>query len=643
MCGIAGYAGVHRPEILEAMCRVMAHRGPDDAGTWADPDAEVGLGHRRLAIIDLSAAGHQPMSNADGSAWISYNGEIYNFQEHRDRLAKKGYPFRSKTDTEVLLALYEEKGLDFLGDLNGIFAFALWDAKERRLILARDHAGIKPLYYWCDGRRIYFASEIKALLTIPEIPRELHLPSISSYLTFLWVPGEDTLLSGVKKLEPGHFLVWKDGKIEIKQWFELNYEPDDKPTEAQWIEEVEATFMRTTRRQMVSDVPLGAFLSGGLDSSSIVACMRQAFPERDITTYTVRFDKGDMAKEQGVDDYPYAQRVAKSLDVRLKSVRLDPDVIQLLPKMVYHLDEPDADPAVFPSYLISKLAREDGTTVLLSGTGGDEVFFGYRSHQAYRQYDRFGPFAEFPLAPAVTAVSALSSALLGAQNLLSRRLSKFLRGLTTESGLERHLALSDWSSLQIREGIFNRSVVAAVNPSIIPGCMRKYTDSFRGKGELNLHSHLLIQTFLAAHNFLYTDKSSMAVSLEARVPFMDVELMQLSARIPEKYKLHGRVTKYVLKKAMERHLPRELIHRAKTGFGAPLRQWIHDDLNEVIQYLLGPGHIESRGIFDTRYVQQVLDENSSGRADHAYLIYALLTLEIWMQTFLDRPGIEVTL
>ncbi len=641
MCGIAGYAGVHRPEILAPMCASMAHRGPDDEGFWYDAAAEVGLGHRRLSIIDLSEAGHQPMSNEERTLWISYNGEVYNFPEHRDRLEKKGYRFRSHTDTEVLLALYEEKGLDFLNELNGMFAFALWDARKRRLLLARDHAGVKPLYYWRHGSRIYFASEIKALLTIPDFPRELHLPSIVDYLTFLWVPGRNTLLGAANKLEPGHYLLWEDGRVASHRWFSLPYEPDESLAEGEWVDAVHETFMRTTRRQMVSDVPLGAFLSGGLDSSSIVACMRQSFPSREITTYTVRFDPGDMAREQGVDDYPYAQRVARALDVRLKSVLLRPDVVELLPKMVYHLDEPDADPAVFPSYLISKLARQDGTTVLLSGTGGDEVFFGYRSHQAYRAYDRSSWMGRPPIAQTITALAAASAAVLGAQSLIPRRLAKFRKGLT-KTGLGRHLALADWSSDVVRRAILSPAVLDAVG-SPTPGCMEQYRDSFEGRGDLNFHSHLLIQTFLAAHNFLYSDKSSMAASIETRVPFMDVELMRLAARIPERYKLRGRVTKYVLKKAMERYLPHDLIHRSKTGFGAPLRKWLQEDLNEVSQYLLGPGHLEARGLFDPVFVQRVLDENQSGRKDHAYLIYALLTLELWMQTCLDRPGVEVTL
>jgi asparagine synthase (glutamine-hydrolysing) len=642
MCGIAGYAGLHRPELLGPMTDAIKHRGPDDSGAWADADAEIGLGHRRLSIIDLSPAGKQPMSNADETIWITYNGELYNYPEHRERLIKKGYVFRNQTDTEVVIALYETMGLDFLNELNGIFAFALWDAKKRRLILARDHVGIKPLYYRQDGRKLYFASELKSLLKVPGTPRELNMPSVPDYLTFLWVPGENTLISGIKKLEPGHIGIWEDGRFETKRWFNIEYQSDESYSESEWVDRVHETFMRTTRRQMLSDVPLGAFLSGGLDSSSIVACMRNVYPTREINAYTVRFDRGAMAKEQGVDDYPYARRVAKALNVNLKSVMLKPDVIGLLPKMVYHLDEPDADPAVFPSYLISKLARDDGTSVLLSGTGGDEVFFGYRSHQAYRLYERFQWMSRFPISSFISAGVTMSSSLLGAQNRYARRISKFRRGLM-QRGLDRHLEVSDWSSHAVREGLFNNSVFDSMEDWDSSECMQRYYDDFRGEGELNLHSHLLIQSFLAAHNFLYTDKSSMAVGLEARVPFMDVELMKLCAQIPERYKLAGNVTKSVLKKAMERHLPKDLIHRKKTGFGAPLRQWIQDDLNEVIQYYLGKEQLEKRGIFRPEKVQQILKENAAGTADHAYLIYALVNLELWTQSFLDEPGVEVTL
>jgi len=570
VCGICGYAGDDRPELLESMNSAMQHRGPDGAGVWFDHEARVGLGHRRLSIIDLSDAGKQPMCNEDGTVQVSFNGEIYNFQDLREPLERAGHRFRSHTDTEVLVHLYEERGVDMLEALNGMFAFAIWDARKRQLLLARDHAGVKPLYYWVDRERIYFASEIKALLRVPEIPNELNVAAVPDYLALLWAPGGETLLRGIQKLEPGHFLLWRDGQVQVKPWFSLHYEPDTSVSEAEWIERVHDTFVRTTRRQMVSDVPLGAFLSGGLDSSSIVASMREAFPDREITCYTVRFDQNDMARDQGADDYPYARRVAEILDVKLKGVLLKPNVIRLLPKLIWHLDEPDADPAIFPSYLICKLAREDGTTVLLSGTGGDEVFFGYRSHVAYHTDEQLRWLARFPGGPALTAAVAASTALLGAQNRTARRLRKFQKGLD-QSALERHLALSEWSSVPVRDELLRPDVMAAY-PGVRqePACMRKYYESFSGTGELNRHSHLLIQTFLAAHNFLYTDKTSMAVSVETRVPFMDVELMRLAARIPEEYKLRGATTKYVLKKAMERLEAQDVVReRKRANRGAP--------------------------------------------------------------------------
>ncbi len=643
MCGICGYVGDHRPELLEPMAKAMAHRGPDDMGAWHDAKAEVGLGHRRLSIIDLSPAGHQPMSNEDGTVWLSYNGELYNFQQHRDWLISRGHTFRGRSDSEVIVHLYEEKGPEFLQDLNGIFAIAIWDAKKRTLLLARDHAGVKPLYYWQSGRKLFFASEIKSILRVPEVPRELNVQAVPEFLTFLWIPGEETMLKGIRKVEPGHYLLWKDGRVETKQWFHIAYEPDESISEEQWVRDVHDTFMLTTQRQMMSDVPLGAFLSGGTDSTAIVACMRKSYPDRPIKCYTYSFDEGDMARDQYEADYPYAKRVAEILNTELINFRLAPDVISLLPKMVYHNDEPDADPTVFPSYLICKLAKEDGTTVLLSGMGGDEVFFGYRSHRALRFLERMSWIPRPLLSAALGMATSSTSAMMGAQSAIPRRLRKFRRALDGD-GVQRFLELSDWSSPLVRRRVYSPGFSSRLNLSDQPpASLRKYYDSFIGHGELNRRSHILIQTFLAAHNFLYTDKSSMAVSVEVRVPFLDVELMRLAARIPERLKLKGQTTKYLLKKALEPYIPHDILHRSKTGFGPPLRKWIAMDLDHVLADLLSPSRLASRGLFDPAVIQEVIAENRANKADHAYLLYCLLTLELWMQTFIDRPGEEVTL
>jgi asparagine synthase (glutamine-hydrolysing) len=399
--------------------------------------------------------------------------------------------------------------------------------------------------------------------------------------------------------------------------------------------------MRTTRRQMVADVKLGAFLSGGLDSSSIVACMRHSFPDREIRCYTVSFNAEDLIRDQFVDDYVYAKRVADHLNVDLHKTVLEPKIVELLPKMVYHLDEPDADPAVLPSYLISKLARDDGTTVLLSGTGGDEVFFGYRSHQAYRRYEQLN-WIRWLASPALAAAESLSTSLIGAQNAIPRRLRKFRRALA-HNGLNRHVAIVDWSSPAVRRRVYAPALAATVPADErIPDCMHRYYGSFEGAGDINRHSHVLIQTFLAAHNFLYTDKSSMAASIEVRVPYLDLELMRLCATIPEHFKLRRHETKWVLKKAMERYLPRDVIYRSKTGFGVPLRKWMANDLKPVLGDLLGERRLRERGLFDPPQVAAVLAENEANKADHAYLIYSLLSLELWQQTFIDRPGEEVS-
>lgn len=637
MCGICGYIGHHEPALLEAMCDTMVHRGPDAQGTWHDAGHRVGFGHRRLRIIDLSDNARQPMTNEDGSIWLTYNGEIYNYLAHREWLEGRGHVFKSASDTEVILHLYEEFGLDCLNRLNGIFAFALYDKHARRLFLARDHAGVKPLYYYQRGGRLYFASELKALLKAPDVPRSLNRDALPAYLTFLWVPGADTMLADVRKLEPGHYLTVQDGRITMKRWFQLDHDVTEKLSTREWVERMTA-FEDAVARQMVSDVPLGAFLSGGLDSASIVACMRRRFPSRKIRCYTARTGKAATQRDGFAEDYPYARQTADHLGVDLRSFALEPDVMTLLPRMVWHLDEPDADPAVFPSYLIARFARSDGVTVLLSGTGGDEVLFGYRSHLAYRRYQQLARLPAGLVQGLFRMLSGGISLVRGAHHPLTRRLAKFAGGLA-EEGLGRHCRLADWSAPDVRNALYSDELQAALaDPDGIPACFQAYWDEFRGDGDLNRHSYLLLQTFLGAHNFLYTDKTSMAASVEARVPFVDVEFLRLMAAMPEAVKLHGSVTKYPLRRAMASRLPASVIHRRKTGFGAPLRHWMMNDLQPLTAALLSPARVRDRGLFKADAVKRLIQGNQSGKADHAYLIYALLNLEVWMQTFIDGPG-----
>lgn len=630
MCGIAGYVGDHRPELLEPMCSAMAHRGPDDQGTWVGE--RVGLGHRRLAIIDPTPAGHQPMSAADGRVWISYNGEIYNFKDLKRELVSRGYEFRSGTDTEVLLYLYLEDGPDFLQKLNGMFAVAIWDDRKRSLLLARDHVGIKPLYYWRDQEKLFFASEIKALLEAPEIPRTVNYGQIPTYLTLLWVPGSETMLDGIMKLEPGERLIWEDGQVSRSRWFSLEYEPDYSVSKENWTQRVKDVFTKTVECQMVSDVPLGAFLSGGVDSSSIVAKMREAFPERDISCYSLQFDADDMERDQFAEDLPYAQTVADYLNVDLKTVGVDASSAELLPDLIYQLDEPDADPAIIPTYLITKLANADGTKVLLSGTGGDEVFFGYRSHLAYRLFELLDRV------PAATPALDWASWLAGKrdpQGALARRLRKMASSSRVD-GFERHIALVDWSGPATRKDLMSDQLLAALPHHHDP--LRSVADSFerfQGEGALNRHTHVLAETFLASHNFLYTDKMSMANSVEVRVPFVDVDLMRLAAQIPEDIKLPGRTPKGLLKRAMADSLPQQVISRPKTGFMLPIRKWMSEDLAPVMHDYLAPARLKAEGLFNDKAVSRAIEQHTANHADHAYLLYALLTFEIWRSGYVS--------
>jgi asparagine synthase (glutamine-hydrolysing) len=643
MCGVCGYVGDHQPDLLKSMSDVMVHRGPDDSGIWFDEQQQVGLAHRRLSIIDLSREGRQPMANADGSIQICFNGEVYNYKDFYDELRAKGYRFRSTSDTEVLIYLYEEYGIDFLHKLNGMFAIAIWDANKQQLLLARDHAGVKPLYYHLDGEKLYFASEIKALLQVPGMERSINHKTIPTYLTLLWVPGQETMFNNINKIEPGQYLLYREGRHEIVNWFSLDYTTDHSVSEEDWIERVRETFLKATEYQMVSDVPLGAFLSGGLDSSGIVAYMRKSFPEREITCYTMAYEDEAVKMEGLENDLPHAKKVAKHLDVKMKTLMVKPDSTNLLPKMVYHMDEPDGDSTAIVTYIVAKMARDDGTTVLLSGTGGDEVFFGYRSHQAYRLYEKFNSVPRAPMLGMLGASEGLTSRLLGAQNPLPRRLRKF-RNALRHTGLERHLNIVDWSNPETRAMLFSDGLVDNIaGRNYTVDSMSRYYDQFQGNGNLNRHTNVLLNTFLASHNFLFNDKCGMATSIETRVPFMDVDLLRLAARIPEKLHLKGNESKYILKKAMEPYLPHSVIYRSKTGFGPPIRGWVLGGMDDVVGEYLSPANVKQRGLFDPAVLAQVIDDNRKQKKDNSYLIFALLSLEIWMKTFIDQPGVEVTL
>ncbi len=631
MCGIAVLVGEADRARLAAAVRAVAHRGPDDEGFWVDEQAGVGLGHRRLAILDLSPAGHQPMWDRSKQAAIVYNGEIYNFRELREELEAKGYRFRSCSDTEVLLNLYLAEGEGMLGRLNGIFAFALWDTRTRTLLAARDALGVKPLYYapWAGG--VALASEIKALLWLIPGARDLDLEALDRYLAFLWCPGDGTPLKGVRKLQPGEAITIRDGRIARRwTWYRLPVFREERPLldEREAIVGVTAHLRQAVHRQLVADVPVGAFLSGGLDSSALVAFARERSPG--IRCFSIELVGG---QEAGfADDLPYARLVAQHLGVPVEVVTVDAGRMAAdLEQMVFQLDEPLADPAPLNVFYISRLARQHGVPVLLAGTGGDDLFAGYRRHQALRlsrYWARAPASAQGMLARAVRR--------LDQRRPLVRRASRWLDGAVPdgEAGLASLFLWARRADLLSLYAPDVRVLLDEANPAT--PLLDFLAPLPNGATELERLLALEQRFFLADHNLIYFDKMSMAVGVEVRVPFLDLELVELAARIPASLKVRRGQGKWVLKRAVAPLLPGDVVQRPKTGFGAPLRRWLRDELRPLVSDVLSETSLKHRGLFDPGAVQRLIQAHHAGRVDAAYTIFSLLCIELWCRAYIDR-------
>ena len=634
MCGIGGFSGRFAPDLLERAGALMAHRGPDAAGTWLDDAAGVGLAHRRLSIIDLSAAGAQPMTSDDGAVVLILNGEIYNFRELRAELEAGGHQFRGHSDTEVLLHLYLAHGEGMLRRLNGMFAFALWDKRDRSLLVARDALGVKPFYYSETADGFAFASEIKALLCLVPETRELDIPALHRYLSFLWCPGEGTPLRGVRKLLPGEAMVVRAGKIARRWiWYQLPVFRGitGDLSEADALTGTVEGLRRAVHRQLVADVPVGAFLSGGLDSSSVVAFAREQAP--DIRCFTIEAVGGQEAGT--ADDLPYAHRVAQHLNLPLDVVRIDASrMADDLERMVVQLDEPLADPAPLNVLYISQLAREQGIKVLLSGAGGDDLFTGYRRHVAV-QYEHLWRWLPAGLRGGVERwTSALDQ-----RNGLLRRLAKLFNGAGLE-GDPRLAAYFAWgreqSLLKLYSPEFRANLGQACAAQPMLDFLRPLPASL---SPLDRMLALEQRFFLADHNLTYTDKMSMAAGVEVRVPFLDLDVVEHAAKIPIALKQRGRVGKWVLKKAMEPYLPKDVIYRPKSGFGAPLRRWMRNELRPLLGDLLSVNSVKRRGLFEPSAVLKLIAQNDSGKVDAAYTLLSLLSIEIWCRAILDHRSI----
>ena len=626
MCGIAGkfifdQARAPNRERLAAMTTVMAHRGPDADGFYVGPG--IGLGHRRLSIIDLST-GDQPLANEDGTIWVVFNGEIYNFPEIRATLEQSGHRFRTHTDTEVIVHAYEEWGERAVDHFRGMFAFALWDEPRRRLLLVRDRLGIKPLYYSVTASGVTFGSEIKSLLEDPDVPRDWNPKALDAYLALQYVPCPRTMYKAVWKLPPGHLLVAESGRVSVRQYWDLTFTGDGDPArEEEYLERLDALLTESVRLRLLSDVPLGAFLSGGIDSSAVVAAMVETSSTRVITT-SVGFD------EHAFNELKYARAVARHLGTESHETIVRPDIVDLLPKLAWHFDEPFADSSAVPTYYVSAAARQH-VTVALSGDGGDELWAGYTRHRverweatARRWLGRSGASIAGRLA------GGLPLGLKGARSL-------------------RHLALSPADAcarkhayglfdLDSRGALYTRDFAADVQDSDPFLGFRLAYDACPSVDPLDRALYVDVKTYLVDDIMTKVDRMSMAVSLEAREPLLDHKLLEFAATVPTSLKLKNGRSKYLLRRFLERRIPTSIVDRPKHGFEAPIGEWLRGPLAPMVDDLLLDGRLRDRGVFDPRAVDRVWRQHRSGARDHRHRLWSLVMLELWFRQFADGPA-----
>jgi asparagine synthase (glutamine-hydrolysing) len=629
MCGIAGIIDLFStPErsLIESMCRIMKHRGPDGEGYYIH--GEAALGHRRLSIIDLEG-GSQPMSNEDGTVWITFNGEIYNFPELRDQLIAKGHVFKTRSDTETIIHAYEENGVRCVDKLRGMFAFGLWDERKKVLFIARDRLGKKPAYYFTDGKRFVFASELKAILQDKKINREIDLKALADYLTYHYIPFPSTIFKGLYKLPPGHYMTVgvesvKPVKVDItiKQYWDVEYNPDYSLSEDDWVRALCEKLKEAVKIRLISDVPLGAFLSGGIDSSTIVALMGMA-QGSPVKTFSIGF------KEEDFSETRYAREVARRFGTEHFEMMVEPDAIEVLPHLAWEFDEPFADSSAIPTYYVSKMARRH-VTVILSGDGGDETFAGYRRYlwaNDMHRYDRL------PL--------ALKKILFGipASMLPEGIKGKGMLTHLSKGPFERYAGLNTFSDRSYLKNVLSKDVMADVNEKYNGRqsdymMLRKNYDACKSDDYLTKIQYLDTKTYLAEDILTKVDRASMLCSLETRAPLLDHEVVELAARMPSSMKIHGNETKHILKRAMKDILPNEIIFRKKMGFGVPLTHWFKKDLSEYAGDILLSHEARQRNIFDSKHVQALLENHRKRGRDLSARIWALLFFEHWCRNWI---------
>jgi asparagine synthase (glutamine-hydrolysing) len=630
MCGIAGklFRDSARPVqigLLERMSAILAHRGPDDSGIHHE--GPLGLVSRRLAIQDLSAAGHQPMSSLDGRLWITYNGEIYNFLLLRDELERVGVRFRSRSDTEVILALYASHGPECLQRLRGMFALAIWDRQERTLFLARDRLGKKPLFYYQDADRFVFASEPKAILQDSEVAVAPDHVALHHYLTYGYVPGPWSAFRGVRKLPPAHYLVLRDGHASLHRYWALRHTPKRSEDEPALIEELLDRLGEAVRLRLISDVPVGALLSGGLDSSAVVALIRRA-TSGPIRTFSIGFDRPDY------DETRYAREVAQHLGTEHHELVVKPDAVSGVPRLVWHYNEPFADSSALPSLALCEMAR-GFVTVALNGDGGDEAFLGYDRYLATAVLDRLDWVPRPVRALAGAAGHALPP---GMAKSLTYRMRRFTDVLTLEPR-DRYATWMTYFGSRDKRELYTPALWQELGATDSLALLDAAYEASDATTFVERTAHTDVQLYLPDDLLVKMDIASMANSLEVRSPLLDHEVVEFAATLPLRLKLRGFTQKYLLRRAMRGLLPEAVLRRPKMGFGVPIDHWFRHELREMAYDVLLDARARQRGYFRPETVRRYLDEHVEGRAHHHPRLWSLLMLEQWHRVFIDaRPA-----
>jgi asparagine synthase (glutamine-hydrolysing) len=653
MCGICGEIDLAKGhihgDVAKRMCDVLAHRGPDDEGMvfirgnqyWEAKKSlgdiknengfEVSLGHRRLSIIDLTETGHQPMCNEDGTIWIVYNGEIYNFQEIRKRLEEKGHLFRSKSDTEVILHGYEEWEVDCLNYFRGMFAFGLWDSKRKRVFLARDRLGKKPLVYWVGKGRLLFASEIKAILEAVGIERKVNLLGLHHYLTYQYVPSPLTIFEGIKKLPPAHYLLYDlSGEVKIEKYWKLNFVPvhENKTDLHELCDRIRMRLEESVKLRLISDVPLGAFLSGGVDSSLIVGLMAKS-SHRPVKTFSIGFE------EKEFDELEFGRMVSKQFSTDHHEFVVRPNVMDILPQLVWYYNEPFGDSSAIPTYYMAKMTKEF-VKVVLTGDAGDENFAGY---PRYLRSQWVALFTKLPermrrdwMPPLVRRMASLHW-----REKKFNRLADFLELLSSDQAKNYAEQIKIFNARE-RNGIYSQEMAHALKDiDPLDYLVEKY-EELETDDLVDKLLYLDIQSYLPEDLLVKMDIATMANSLEARVPFLDHEFMEFVAQIPSQLKLKGSRAKFILKRAFSDFLPLPVLRRKKMGFGIPISRWIRKELKNYVYDILLDQKTVRRGYFNKEGIERLLGEHLSLRYDHSAKLWALIFLEVWFRIFMDREG-----